>query len=117
MADYQETTAEGKLWKRCRQVIIDNPFEGAKLVRFFEENIVMLGGQTVRADAGFCQTEFSPSDLVPVLDLETLEPTGEMVPHLRIYQLLLSAYLKTAIWRDNGTTATTLVPEPPTEGE
>lgn len=110
MADYQETIAEGKMWKRCRQVIVDNPHEGQKVVRFFEENVVTLGGQTVRADTGFCHTEFSPDDLVPVLDLDTLEPTGEMVPHARLYQLLLSAYLKAATWRDNGTIAVDLVP-------
>ena len=111
MADYQETIAEGKMWKRCRQVIIDNPLEGEKIIRFFEENVVTLAGQTINAEAGGCRTTFSPDEMIPVLDLDTLEPTGEMVSHLRLYQLLLSAYLKTALWRDNETVAVELVPE------
>lgn len=111
MADYQETVAEGKMWKRCHQVIIDNPLDGEKPVRFFEEHVVTLGGQVVHAPAGYCWTTFGPDELVPVLDLETLEPTGEVVSHARLYQLLLSAYLKTARQRDTGTEPVELVPE------
>ena len=113
MSDYQETTAEGKLWKRCRQLIIDNPHIGDKLVRFFEENIVTIGGMTVRSDAGFCQTTFASDALVPVLDIATQEPTGEMVPHARIYELLFSAYMHAARARDTGAVAMELVPEEP----
>lgn len=111
MSDYQETVAEGRLWKRCRQLLIDNPHEGQKVVRFFEENIVTIDGAVIRSDAGSCQTTFASDALVPVLDIATQEPTGEMVPHARIYELLFSAYMHAARTRDTGAVAVELVPE------
>ena len=103
MANYKETNAEGTTWRRARQVEISNPLTnlpGAKAITFYEEDVAVIGGKTFSSNAGTLRVVFNPEQTIPLLDLDTGEPTGMSVDHKRVYQILYSLYINTATIRD-----------------
>ena len=100
MSNYQKTTAQVQAWKHCKGFIIDTPYLGQKSVNFIEENIASTETGITKADAGICYAAYLDNSPIPMVDMETLEPTEIMVPFSYIYKLLVSAYLKAARARD-----------------
>ena len=100
MANYQETTGSGTSWKRARQVIVNNNYEGSKNILFFEEDIAELGGKIFRSEAGMVATLFDPEYIINLRDPETGERTGNVVLQSLVYQALYSLYLDLAEQRD-----------------
>lgn len=101
MADYRETTVAGIAWQRCKSVRIDNPRDGAKTAYFEEERVIAFGNESQARDVGQVSREFSPTATIPLLNPETLEPTGATVTHQDLYVILFSLYIQVATDRDN----------------
>jgi nucleoid-associated protein YgaU len=100
MSNYREQNAPGIQWTRCPRIIIDNPLEATKTVRFAEETVVSLNGTTIIASLG---DMFSPIDMdidIPILDHETDAPTENTFKPGDMYWLLYSAYIYYATARD-----------------
>lgn len=100
MANYKETTAEGSAYDRCHTLTVYNPLEQQPVVHFQEETIVTIGGATFKNATEGCRLPVDPAAEITVLDPATNLPTGEVVTHGRLYQLLYSAYIQTALERD-----------------
>ena len=106
MANYQETTSSSTSWKRANQVIIYNPLgeDTTKLIRFFEENVVVAGDSTFQVQAGNLATLYNPDYLISLRDPATGEKTGNVIKQSLVYQALYSLYLDAAEARDAGST-------------
>ena len=100
MANYKETTGTGTSWKRARQVIINNNYEGSKNILFFEEDIAELGDKVFKTEAGMVTTAFDPEYIINLRNPETGERTGNVVLQSLVYQALYSLYLDLAEQRD-----------------
>jgi len=79
---------------------VANPLGEQPVAHFQEETIVTIGDQTFHKLSEGIWLNVDPVATVAVVDVETNLPTGESVTHARLYQLLYSAYLQTALERD-----------------
>ncbi len=100
MPNYKETTATGTQYVRCNHIAINNPLNEQSMVVFNEQTVLFLGDETIVRSADGCQLLVEPAAEITVLDPATNLPTGEVVTHGRLYQLLYSAYIQTALERD-----------------
>ena len=101
MPDYNESTVTGHTWKRCHQVVIENPRHGSRGVRFDEERVLALdGGSEVRKPSGTLAVPFDPNAVIPLRDPATGDLTGATATYGDAYALLYSAYLAAALARD-----------------
>lgn len=99
MADYRESSVEGRVWRRCHRVDIVNDIDN-KVVLFHEEDVAQMNGYSFKTPLSYLRKEYAPSNLINVIDPSTGQPTGETVSEDRLYTLLYSAYLQTAKERD-----------------
>ena len=104
-AKYQQTHVTGEQWLRAKRIVIDNPLDGLPTARFVEERVVNIaGGGQFRRDAGVLEvpaTQESATQVIPLVNPETGEPTGESLTYLEAQVVLHSAYLHFADLRDN----------------
>lgn len=101
MANYKETTAEGTVWRRAKQVNISNYLEDIpKPIVFMEEDVAVIGQQKFYTNRGTVQTTYDPEYLINLRDPETGEKTGVVVKQSMIYLALYSLYLDCAEARD-----------------
>lgn len=110
--NYKETNLAGTSWTRCKSITITNPLAGETplpgiisplkpVALFYEESITQLTeGSTFKRDTGYCSTEFNPTSIIPLIDLDTGIATGEIVTHTELYRILYSLYMQTALARD-----------------
>lgn len=102
--NYRESQVIGSTWVRCRAVTINNPHEskGTPPEVFFQEEqvVAMPGSEFIMRDVSFCSAVFSPTGSVPLLDLATGQPTGQVMTHQQLYQALFSLYMQAATDRD-----------------
>jgi hypothetical protein len=110
MANYQESTVTGTTWKRCNKIEIRNPYQGAKLAIFLEEELTSLAnGKIIQEPSTNIQESFSdPAKVVELVDPTTGASLGNTVTYQEIYVILHSLYMQLANERDNP-------PIPPTE--
>ena len=104
-AKYQQTHVTGEQWLRAKRIVIDNPLDGVPIARFAEEVIVNIaGGEQFRRDVGVLEVpagEEMLDEVIPLVDPETGEPTGESLTYAEAQVVLHSAYLHFADKRDN----------------
>lgn len=98
--NYREQTETGTSWRRCHEVHIYNPLDGAKTVRMDEQDVVSFNGKSVSMNAGYISKVFDPAGEIVLLDPETGQPTGETMPQAALYQALYSLYMQYATERD-----------------
>lgn len=98
--NYRQSTATATAWRRCNAVALDNPLEGTRTVRFFEQDVAALGARVMATPAGFIEKPYDPAGVFPLLDPETAAPTGQAMTHAALYQALFSLYMQTAAERD-----------------
>jgi hypothetical protein len=104
MADYKEQIATGKSWQRCHRLVIENPMGSIGKVIMYEERVIDLEGTKVSNQVSFCEKTFDPiTGTITLLNPETNEPTGQVVTHLELYNILYSLYIQTALARDSAT--------------
>lgn len=101
MADYQESQISSTKWRRCFQLAVRNPSAPATpTIQFFEEDVATVGDALIRLSETSCGVSYNPSAVVDVYDPVTLQPTGQTFTHEQLYGMLFSAYLHTALARD-----------------
>ena len=100
MANYKESTLAGSSYVRCHTLMVYNPLDQQPVVHFQEETVVNMGGTVFKNQTEGIRLLVDPTSDIAVVDPETNLPTGEVVTHGRLYQLLYSAYLQSAMERD-----------------
>lgn len=105
MANYKETTISGSQYQRCWRVNIENPFEGTKEITFFEEQINVIGEDTITkmlSNVSKQLNETTAGISFPILNPETGEaiPEGTTMTYQDLYVALYSLYLHLAEERD-----------------
>lgn len=101
MPNYRETQVTRSIYRRCARVIADNPLGSPKTVSYREEDVVIENGTTIQLPLKAPLTvPFDESRQIPLLDPETLLPTGQEVTQGFLYVALFSAYIQAAQERD-----------------
>lgn len=100
MADYKQTTVSGTAWQRAQLVIIGNHLGQVPTVTYQEEAIIALDDGNIQKSTGQLSYEIDPAGSIELVDMETLEKTGETVNVALVYQALFSDYINRAQERD-----------------
>lgn len=100
MPDYKESILAGTKWQRCCRVVISNVYGKTPVVELVEEAALSDGTTVVASPLGRLAVPFAQSAEIPILDLVTGLPTGQMITHLEMYQHLFSLYMQQAAIRD-----------------
>lgn len=104
MADYKETTISGKKWTRCVVVTIHNKRNAIPTIDFREQVVEIIDGKEKLSASGNIFCDFNPSNVIELVDPETLLPTGQTVLEYDVYLALFSRYLQAAKVRDEAGT-------------
>lgn len=107
MADYKESTISGSEYTRCIAVNISNSLGNVPQIQFIEESVTTIGTRVVHEPQGFMQIAFNPATVVPLVNPDTLELTGESTTMGNLYLGVFSAYIATARARDSAVNAVT----------
>lgn len=103
---YREEVAEGQIstWRRARQIVLDNPHEGAPQATCYETDLTVLpNGEYVEKSVG--NLTHVMDDLVleiPLVDPDTLEPIATTFTAGEFALMATSVYLFLARQRDGG---------------
>ena len=104
MAAYKETTKTGDItkWNRARQIVADNPIEGAPSVTIYEHEATRLPDGTVieKSLGSLSYALTDPTVEIPIIDPTTFEQTEETMTAGQIWLALASVYLWLARQRD-----------------
>ena len=113
MADYKETTVNGKSWDRAQLAIISNHYGQVPTVTYQEERILALDTGNIQRPLGQISYQIDPAAEIELRDPETLLPTGDSIPVAVVHQALLSDYINRAEARDAALAAPEPTPEQP----
>lgn len=106
MANYNETTETGDItkWNRARQIIADNPIEGAPSVTIYEHEATRLPDGTVieKSLGSLSYALTDPTVEIPLVDPETFEQMEDTMTAGQIWLALASVYIFLAKQRDGG---------------
>lgn len=92
-----QTPVAGESYRRCFQVVIDNPLVGSPTVMFSQETILGTdAGSVLHMPIQPLPLAFDPTAEIAVIDPETGEPTGAVVTQADVYTLIFSAYIAAA---------------------
>ena len=100
MAEYKESQITGSEYTRCNQVVISNPLGETPQIQFHESRVVKMADRHLTETQGVLQIAFDADKEVPLLNPETLEPTGQSMTMQQMYVALFSAYIQAAVARD-----------------
>ena len=104
MNEYNEKTALAKMYQRSNNMVFSNPYEGIKRVDVSEELITIIDGVAISRPARTLNEEFTVENAmteIPLIDLNTNEPTAETVTYAEVYRVLASIYFFLARKKDN----------------
>lgn len=105
MSNYQQTSITGESWLRAKKIVIENPVNKTKRVRFFEEKVFAVNGSTLAEDSDILDVviadENDLAEELEIIDPETGETTGNRITYGDFYAILFSAYMKKALERDS----------------
>lgn len=104
MANYKESESEGTItkWNRARQIIADNPIEGAPSVTIYEHEATRLPDGTVieKSLGSLSYALTDPTVEIPLVDPETFEQMEDTMTAGEVWLALASAYVWLAKQRD-----------------
>jgi hypothetical protein len=101
MSNYQEQEVTGVEWRRAKRVVINNPLNAPREVRFDEESVIHTGsGLTAHSAHGYLSVPFDPDAIIDIYNPETGLPTGQTITQGDAYGILFSAYMTAAVARD-----------------
>ena len=83
---------EGESYVRSYQVVVDNRLDGEPRITFMQEKVVTTGDQNLHVPLPPAVLAFDPAGVIPLLDPETGEDTGQSMTQAEAYALLYSAY-------------------------
>lgn len=97
MANYNEETTAGDIarWNRARQIVCDNPVEGAPGITVYEHEATRLpDGSVIEKSLGsltYAMTD--PTVEIPLIDPDTFEQTEQTMPAGHIWLAMASVYI------------------------
>lgn len=95
--NYKESGVTGTKWRRCCGINIQNPLApSVPHITFTEEDIINLDNKNISLNSSSFMTRFEPSNVIEILDTETLEPTGNSITEGELYVILFSKYIAIA---------------------
>jgi hypothetical protein len=84
----------GESYVRCNQVIIENPAASPPTILFSRERVIGVdGGEVIRQPLQPVPLAFDPLGEIPLVDMETGEPTGQVIRQVEVYAAIFSAFL------------------------
>lgn len=83
----------GESYRRCNQVIIDNPYDGAPSITFFQETVFGAGGAVMHMPMSGIRVSFDPEAKIAVIDPSTGRATGQAITHGALYAMIYSAFM------------------------
>uniref|UniRef100_A4WS55 Uncharacterized protein n=1 Tax=Cereibacter sphaeroides (strain ATCC 17025 / ATH 2.4.3) TaxID=349102 RepID=A4WS55_CERS5 len=87
----------GESYRRCHQIIIDNPLDRAPAITFGQETIIGTGaGEVLHVPMAPISLAFDPAVEIPIVDPQTGQPTGATISQAEVYALIYSAYIAAA---------------------
>lgn len=89
--DYRPVAGES--YRRCNQVIIDNPYDGAPSITFAQETILGAGSAVMHLPMSGIRVVFDLVATIPVINPETGQPTGQTITHAALYAMIYSAFI------------------------
>lgn len=104
MAAYKEITETGDItrWNRARQIVCDNPIEGAPGITVYEHEATRLpDGSVIEKTIGnlsYAMTD--PTIEIPLIDPATFEQTETTMTAGQIWLAMASLYIWLATQRD-----------------
>jgi hypothetical protein len=100
--DYRQTSGSATSWRRARAVMISNPRNATPSISFGEEDVVSVNGAETRSDVmgAAARGSLDPTAVIPLVNPDTGELTGETVTQAHLYQVMHSLYLQLAKQRD-----------------
>lgn len=107
MAKYNEGTIAGETWTRAFQIIVSNEYEQAPVIRYDEEDMILLAGDKVIRNRTGQNLTFTldPSEATTQFQLRnpvTDEYIEQTATYQDMYVLLHSLYFHLANIRDRG---------------
>ena len=104
MANYNEVTESGDItkWNRARQIVCDNPIEGAPGITVYEHEATRLpDGSVIEKSLGNLSYAMAdPTVEIPLIDPDTFEPTETTMTAGQIWLAMASVYIWLAKQRD-----------------
>ncbi len=102
MADYKEFIGQGKSWKRCKAIRIENLYNNIRPNKaiFYEELVAELNGTSITQESGSILVDIDPTCDFELYDITTAEKTGKVMTHAEVYSILYSLYRHEAEKRD-----------------
>lgn len=98
---YQEQTATGTTWVRCKSLTIDNSLTSAPTANFQETRVTEVNGKFSEQYVSGLVKAFDPvNGVIPLRNPETGELIGTTATHADLYVILYSLYMQTALARD-----------------
>lgn len=100
-ANYNESAVSGTSWTRCWRVTCENPLGGAPRVVLNEEDVTVVGADTItRCRMHPLTVDFDPTGSIPLLNPTTGEAVGSSMSHEVLFAALYSLYMQAAAARD-----------------
>ena len=104
MANYNEVTESGDItkWNRARQIVCDNPVEGAPGITVYEHEATRLPDGTVieKSLGSLSYAMTDPTVEIPLIDPTTFEQTETTMTAGQIWLAMASVYIWLAKQRD-----------------
>ena len=101
MSKYKQTNITGEEYTRCDSITVANPLDRVPSITFQEERVLVLPDRSINTRAGHVFVPFDPEATVALRNPETDELTGGTITHGEIYAILYSAYIQSALARDD----------------
>lgn len=100
MPNYKETSISGSSYTRCSQVTIINKIATIPIIKFEEEEIILLSSGNLNKNNGQIEVLFDSSRIIEVFDPVSGVKTTQTVTLGEIYALVYSVYMNEALSRD-----------------
>lgn len=84
----------GGSYRRCHQIIIDNPLGRAPAITFGQETVIGTGGgEVLHVPMTPVLLAFEPASEIPVIDPQNGQPTGATITQAEVYAMVYSAWI------------------------
>lgn len=103
--NYNQNPISGKEYTRCAKVVAHNLLGSPRRVELHEETVIATGEKSVAIPSGVLDIWFQEDRVVPIINPETLEQTGQTMTQGEIYIALFSVYMQAAQLRDEANDA------------
>jgi hypothetical protein len=100
MPNYNQSAVSGDRYTRAKRVVLENPLDGVPMATFLEQDVLIVGDETLTRDIGAINAAMTdPATAFPLLNPADDAVIGEAT-YGQVYALVYSLYRKLATDRD-----------------